>query len=380
LFVLLPGEKPQMLELEVAADQATRLGLEPGPLNREQVHRALQVDGTSMFQLLTDPHQADSATPRLAELWTLLIPENVRQALVQNKIRRLLVVPDGPLALLPFETLVVETGAEPEFLLDVGPPIQYVPSATIFFNLIDRKLEPTPADLKPVLTVARPNYASTPQTEPTDVVAQVDRARYSASASRLSDLPHTSTEAAWVIDCFNKQGTAVGKLLESDATEARVRFNVRGRKIVHLACHGLTDHTFANFFGALAFTPGEASKAADDGFLTLPEIYELNLKSCELAILSACQTNYGPQQQGEGTWALSRGFLVAGSKRVVASNWLVDDEAAASLIYYFCSDVAQSQSSADHAAALQKAKRRIREQEKWKSPYYWGTFVLIGPN
>ena len=54
---------------------------------------------------------------------------------------------------------------------------------------------------------------------------------------------------------------------------------------------------------------------------------ELAIKDCELAILSACETNYGPQQKGEGVWALSRGFLVAGARRVVASNWLVDDEA-----------------------------------------------------
>src|SRR5262249_59282303 len=110
-----------------------------------------------------------------------------------------------------------------------------------------------------------------------------------------------------------KSGTAVGKLLKGEATEAAVRYNVGGRRIIHLACHGLTDQKYGNFFGALALTPGPraASDPADDGFLTLPEIYELDLKSCELAILSACQTNYGPQQKGEGVWALSRRFLLA---------------------------------------------------------------------
>ena len=34
----------------------------------------------------------------------------------------------------------------------------------------------------------------------------------------------------------------------------------------------------------------------------------------------------------------------------------------------------------DYAAALQKAKRWVRQQEKWQSPYYWGAFVLVGPN
>ncbi len=141
----------------------------------------------------------------------------------------------------------------------------------------------------------------------------------------------------------------------------------------------------------MALTPGaKAGNPADDGFLTLPEIYELNLKGNELAILSACQTNYGPEQRGEGVWALSRGFLVAGSRRVVASNWLVDDEAAASLVYFFCSSVAQAENptksadkpdrQVDYAKALHDAKLWIRHQTKWQHPYYWATFTLIGPN
>ena len=97
----------------------------------------------------------------------------------------------------------------------------------------------------------------------------------------------------------------------------------------------------------------------------------MNLKGCELAILSACETNYGPQQRGEGVWALSRGFLVAGSRRVVASNWLVDDEAAATLISYFCSGLAQAEQKGqtpDYADALHKAKRLVHREEKWASP------------
>src|SRR5690606_4903839 len=122
------------------------------------------------------------------------------------------------------------------------------------------------------------------------------------------------------------------KLTGASATEAAIRRGMPGRKIVHLACHGLCDQTHGNLFGALAFAPGDARDPADDGFLTLAEIYELNLNDCDLAILSACETNLGPDQHGEGVFALSRGFLVAGSRRVVASNWIVDDESSASLI------------------------------------------------
>ena len=66
---------------------------------------------------------------------------------------------------------------------------------------------------------------------------------------------------------------------------------------------------------------------------------------------------------------------------MVASNWLVDDAVAASLISEFCGDLAaRGKDVHDYAQSLRIAKKWVRSQEKWKSPYYWGSFVLVGPN
>ncbi len=48
----------------------------------------------------------------------------------------------------------------------------------------------------------------------------------------------------------------------------------------------------------------------------------------------------------------------------------------------FCSRIAKADetNSVDYAQALHVAKKWARDQQKWKSPYYWGTFVLVGPN
>ena len=211
----------------------------------------------------------------------------------------------------------------------------------------------------------------------------VPRSRYAVFGQKLPSLPFSGVESTWVAEDFNKEGMKATRLAKENATEAKVRQQMTGSRIIHLACHGLAEQSYGNFFGALILTPGPSadSDPSDDGLLTLAEIYELNLKGCDLAILSACETNYGPQQQGEGVWALSRGFLVAGSRRVVASNWLVDDEAAASLVSYFCAGVARGEKrgQADFARTLYDAKRWVRQQDKWRSPFYWGTFVLVGP-
>jgi CHAT domain-containing protein len=295
-------------------------------------------------------------------------------------------VPDGPLALLPFEALVVESGDQSRYLLDVGPPIAYAPSATVLYNLVEHRSASATLAREPVLTVGDPIYVTRGVTAASNTALDSlsARSQFKARGGELTPLPFSGQEAVWVRDVFRERGQTALLLQQGTATEAQVRAALPGRKIVHLACHGLVDQSYGNFFGALALTMGnDAKNPADDGFLTLAEIYGLNLKSCELAILSACETNFGPQQHGEGTWALSRGFLVAGSRRVVASNWIVDDEAAASLISYYCAGLAQSQkdgAAGDYAKSLQAAKRWVRNQEKWRSPYYWGTFVLVGPN
>ena len=286
--VVVPADDdPRLVKVEPSDEQARVLGVEAGPLTAAKIKQALTTaDNRGVLDHLrraTSVETADVATPGLNALWNVLIPAAERETITTGEIERLILIPDGPLAMLPFEALVVsENGPKTEYLIDVGPPTIYAPSATILNNVLLREK------------------------------------------------------------------------------------------------HG-------NLFGTLALTPGDTQNPADDGFLTLSEIYGLDLNGCELAILSACSTNAGPQQQGEGVWALSRGFLVGGARRTVASNWPVDDEAAASLISYYCGGLALAEKmhgagAVDYAAALHSARRWVRSQEKWQSPFYWSSFVLVGPN
>jgi CHAT domain-containing protein len=369
--------------------EAKALGLAAGPLSDDGLKTVLlgsDRDGVLHGLLAREPSAATLA--RLAALWRVLVPAWARERLIGGGADRLLVVPDGPMALLPLETLVVASpsGGEVQYLLDAGPPILYGPSATVLYNLATRRSEAPDDAHAGVVSVGDPAYPAAgidqvaARGAATDVAAG---SRYRGLGGGLTPLPYSGLESTWVRDVFGKQGLPVDLLRGPDATEAAVRDALAGRRMIHLACHGLADQTFGNFFGALALTPGTGDDPADDGFLTLAEIYGLDLRACELAVLSACQTNYGPQQEGEGVWALSRGFLVAGSRRVVASNWLVDDKAAASLVSVLCSTIAKAekaQQPVDYAAALHKAKRWVRGQQQWASPYFWGTFVLVGPN
>ena len=391
------GPKDARLSALVVDEAAAKqLRVDPGPLSAARL-RAILMDatGAGVVQQLADPKAALQATDRLHALWEVLLPEADRRTLLDGSTKRLVVVPDGPLALLPFEALVVSQEGEPKYLLDAGPPVLYGPSASVLHNLRQRALEGEPAEREPVLTIGDPAYGAPPAAAAARGATKVKQpllaTQYRSAGGELSRLPYSGIESQWVSMIFQKASMQSIALRGPQATEARLRTELPGRRIVHLACHGLADQAHGNFFGSLAVAPGpnSASDAADNGFLTLAEIYELDLNACELAILSACQTNYGPEQEGEGVWGLSRGFLVAGARRVVASNWLVDDEAAAHLMSYFCGNVAKTSKTTgpdkdaaqpDYAVAMQLAKREVRKKEKWRSPYYWATFVLVGPN
>jgi CHAT domain-containing protein/tetratricopeptide (TPR) repeat protein len=381
-LVLLPGKPPQLERVELSPEAAQALVAEPGRISADRLWSIFRVEGKDLSQHLADPKGLPKVRSRLAALWAVLFPEALRDGLMGEQYRLLIVVPDGPLVRLPLETLVIEPAEDPKFLLDVGPPILYVPSVTVLAQIAGRAHAREQIAVEPVLSVGDPAYQVAPDAEGVQLVSA--GSRFASLAGGLSRLPFTAWEMRWVSEVFSKQGAPVVTLTQREATERACRNKMPAREIIHLACHGLCDEASGNLFGALALAPSlnGAIDPADDGFLTLAEVYELNLSGNELAILSACQTNAGPLTRGEGVWALSRGFLVAGSRRVVASNWLVDDEAGASLVSYFCTGLAQSRGTAstDYADALLRAKRAVRQQEKWKSPYFWAGLVLVGPN
>jgi CHAT domain-containing protein len=281
--------------------------------------------------------------------------------------------------MLPFEALVLDDGEEAPTLLDVGPPVVYGPSVTVLSELTQRRSRFVPGGREPVLSLGNPKYSSMRMGT---IRAGADGER--AGRIQLTPLRYSAKEVEEVAAAFAARDMRTLKLLGTEATKANFRRQAAGRRVIHLACHGWADQSYGNFFGALALSPGpKPDDPNDNGFLTLSEIYPLDLKSCDLAILSACETNMGPEQEGEGVWSLARGFLVAGARRVVASNWVVDDEAAAVLVANFCQAIAsgqgQSGSDPDYALALHKAKQTIRKNPRWQDPHFWAPFLLIGP-
>ena len=113
----------------------------------------------------------------------------------------------------------------------------------------------------------------------------------------------------------------------------------------------------------------------NDGFLRLYQIYNLNLP-VDLVVLGDCETAMGTEVRGEGVESLARGFMHAGASRLVASLWQVDDESTSELMKSFYRNIVKYHLSA--AAALRQAQLEISRNPRWRDPYYWGSFVLMG--
>jgi CHAT domain-containing protein len=145
-------------------------------------------------------------------------------------------------------------------------------------------------------------------------------------------------------------------------------------RIVHIATHGLLDSEHPEFSGLVLSLVDEHGKQ-QNGFLELQDIYNLNLP-VDMVVLSACETGLGKEVDGEGLIGLTRGFMYAGSPRVVASLWKVDDAATAELMSRFYR--AMVQDGLRLAAALRRAQIEMWKQERWTSPFNWAGFQMQG--
>jgi len=156
-----------------------------------------------------------------------------------------------------------------------------------------------------------------------------------------------------------------GTIGETDFTRYRV---------VHFATHGFVDYEHPELSG-LVFSMVDEKGTPQDGFLRMHDIYNLKLP-VDLVVLSACNTGLGREVKGEGLIGLTRGFMYAGARGVVASLWKVDDDATAELMKHFYAGMFQKGLSP--AAALREAQLALRSQKRWESPYYWAAFVIQG--
>jgi CHAT domain-containing protein len=212
----------------------------------------------------------------------------------------------------------------------------------------------------------------------------------------VAALPGTKVEVEGISGILKLGGYKVTLSEQNEATEAKLK-SMSAPSLVHIATHGyflqdtggdavgvVAENAKNNpllrsgllLAGASKTIKGEVMpnlESNDNGVLTAYEAMNLNLNGTDLIVLSACETGLGDVRAGEGVYGLQRSFIVAGAKALVMSLWKVDDAATQALMTNFYTNLSKGGSK---AKAFKQAQLQL--MTKYKDPYYWGAFVMIG--
>ena len=189
----------------------------------------------------------------------------------------------------------------------------------------------------------------------------------------LARLPFSLQEAKAILAAAS--GGEVLSALGLDASlEALLHTDLSQFRIVHFATHGIINSSKAELSG-IVLSLVDAKGQIQNGFLRLHDIYNLKLNA-DLVVLSACDTALGKEIHGEGLVGLTRGFMHAGAKQVMASLWKINDAATADLMRRFYNKVLKD--GLRPSAALREAQVEMWKQPGWRSPYYWAAFTMQG--
>jgi CHAT domain-containing protein len=332
LFVLRDGmDAPQVVDAELSAEELRYtylLNYADEILNR-RIHRAAGRPFTQRWRGL--------GLRLLAPLAPLL-----------DGVDHLVIIPQGPLHLLPLHALPID--ADGETLWDRFT-ISYIPAASVLDRL--RRREPIVAGKATVLGYT-PADPATPR-------GRAEQELFLGEAQAVGDQLR-------VRPLLNE---------EADAAHLRDALGERTLRLVHLSCHGRFHSN----------DPLRSGVLLADGPFTARQWMELRFQA-DLVALSACETGMSGSLGGDEMAGLSQALLYAGASSLLLGLWSVDARTTAALMVDFYERLWDEQGvkRTDEATALREAALALRDGQLLPpsgnlnpaDPYYWAPFVLVG--
>jgi len=275
-------------------------------------------------------------------------------------IRCLVIIPDEGLLRLPFATLRQSPNERP---LGARFEISIAPSAALWLRWRTR----------PGLAASAPAIAlADPEIDPVDAAPALLRQRsISGSNGHIGPLPNARREARALIRAL---GGGSRLIVGRDASETVLKSTDLGRfAVLHLGAHALIDDEHPGR-SAIVLARGGPQ---EDGLLQARDIVRLDLEG-RLVVLSACRSGGGALLRGEGVMSLARAFFQAGAQAVVASQWPIRDDEAASFVTAFYRRLGRGASAAAALAAEQRAAiAGGQPAAAWASFALWGNGDLV---
>ncbi len=309
---------------------------------------------------------------RLSEPLYLLLIEPLEQELKDKK--NLVIVPDGPLALLPFEALIHDG----RYLIQ-DYPVKYLPSVSVF-NHIKSPHREVGSD---ILALAGSGFEYNESSDDP------------STQKNFAALPFTLIEVDSIAVHFDSKTV----FKNEEVTEATLKStDLSNFKYIHFATHGDINETSPTQSGLILSKKAEVEQLfGEDGYLNASEISRLKLNA-DMVVLSACNTALGKVISGEGLLGLQRSFLAAGASSVVSSLWSIYDRSTPLFMANFYTLLNEYEEEeigwfnsfliwADwyepelvdyKTLALRDAKLEMLEHPYYSHPAHWASFVITG--
>ncbi|XP_078383641.1 tetratricopeptide repeat protein 28-like [Oculina patagonica] len=251
--------------------------------------------------------KTESRSPPSVQKNCLSALNDVIVAPVIHQLRgnELVIVPDGPLFLVPFAAL---QDAESRYLCE-SFRIHVVPSLTCLKMIMDAP--PDHHCKRGALIVGDPWVQ-----EVVDILG----------IPKLSQLPGARKEAEMIGEIVKSS-----PLIGTDATKEEVLKRLNSVALIHLAAHGRIKT------GEIALAPNTSRKSPnpreEDFLLTMSDVLSVGLRA-RLVVLSCCHSGRG-EIKDEGVVGIARAFLGAGARSVLVSLWALEDEATMEFMRVF---------------------------------------------
>ena len=193
-------------------------------------------------------------------------------------------------------------------------------------------------------------------------------------------LKYSKEEIDGIRHCIRKHYKPI-VLVGKKATEKHFRqLSNDNPKILHISSHAEYDgydkitenDAMENSLLALSGANVGSDDLLNDGLISAADIAQMNLRQCDLAVLSACNTGIGGKG-ADGIFGLQRGFKNAGVRSLLMSLKPVYDESTAMLMIAFYQGLADGKSKRQ---ALLEAQNKVKENG-YKDGKYWAPFILL---
>lgn len=278
----------------------------------------LEEEGDSLYQMLIAPMQKFIPSPGQAKL---------------------VIIPDGDLNKLNFETLRITRPSPHYWIEDVETEV--ASSTTVLINSRGHKLQ----EKQELLLVGNPIQAS----------------------NDYPPLTHAGEELQRVKNHFSKDEETI--ISGKEATPS-VYLATHPEKFtfIHFVTHG-TASELSPLESAIILSQGENNSFK----LYARDIVKIPIRA-NIVTISACYGAGKRAYSGEGLVGLAWAFMRAGAHHVVAGLWDVDDRASVDLMDDFYTQIQKTKSA---SAALHAAKlKMINAGGPYRLPYYWASLQL----